>query len=462
MKLKRIISALIVFTMVMTCAVCVSADGATYQTMTTYDVSTGDITVNAKLAGAAEGSMVSYIIYGDADDKTVDAVAENNIVHIDQATVGADGNATFDAVTTDFADFKNRHVQFVSNEEELAALKGGSKTTRYASVDTITDMQTSVVFVGQQVNAKSPTIYAMVDGVPTKVGEITGNIGTGSNWGTTEGIENYIPNRSATVDLKSASAIMVDLGTKNGRDSHLKVKFNRYAGSYSGAAKKEEAGDVVYATSTSQATSRVQGEGYKNLLVGGLYKDDITDNEFAGLELFGGDLIGIHVINEPGNSNASYAENPAAALYATVYEPMVGEYTNNNGTFDSVTFLCGPAAAAYDLEEFGLNIYRYEKVANSADAELELIASCPSPVDGRFGIQLFDGANAGELDPEVYDFEAFPYVVIDGEKIELSVFGDTYLSNPSGTDAEGNTTNYGSNYYYLRDRNAVSEAADAE
>jgi len=193
MKLKRIISALIVFTMVMTCAVCVSADGATYQTMTTYDVSTGDITVNAKLAGAAEGSMVSYIIYGDADDKTVDAVAENNIVHIDQATVGADGNATFDAVTTDFADFKNRHVQFVSNEEELAALKGGSKTTRYASVDTITDMQTSVVFVGQQVNAKSPTIYAMVDGVPTKVGEITGNIGTGSNWGTTEGIENYIP-----------------------------------------------------------------------------------------------------------------------------------------------------------------------------------------------------------------------------------------------------------------------------
>ena len=65
MKLKRIISALVVFTLVMTCAVCsVSAD-ATYQTITTYDVSTGDITVNAKLAGAKEGSMVSYIIYGD-------------------------------------------------------------------------------------------------------------------------------------------------------------------------------------------------------------------------------------------------------------------------------------------------------------------------------------------------------------------------------------------------------------
>ena len=304
----------------------------------------------------------------------------------------------------------------------------------------------------------------MVGGVPTKIGAFSGNIGTAGNWVEDE---NGIPTNSATVDLKTVSAIMVDLGTKANRDSSFKVRFWRYSGSYNGAVQEDGFGDTVYQTATyasDKPTSQVIGEGYTNLLVAGLYKDDITDNEFAGLELFGGDLIGIHVTNEPGNSNASYPDNSKSASYATVYEPMVGEYTNNNGTFDSVTFLCGPAAEAYDLEEFGLNIYRYEKVANSADAELELIASCPSPVDGRFGIQLFDGANAGELDPEVYDFEAFPYVVIDGEKIELSVFGDTYVSNPSGTDAEGNTTNYGANYYYLRDRNAVTEdvATDAE
>ncbi len=464
MKLKRIISALIVFTMVMTCAVCVSADGATYQTSTKYDVSTGEITVNAKLAGAVEGSMVSYIIYGDDDAETNEAVAEGNIVHIDQATVDANGAASFDAVTADFDAFKNRKVQFVSNEEELAALKGGSRTTRYASVDTITDMQTSVVFVGAQINAKNPTIYAMVDGVPTKVGSFSGNIGTGNNWGLDgEGNDLYIPKPSATVDLKSASAIMVDLGTKNGRDSHFKVNFKRFAGSYNGAAQKEENGDTVYATSKSQATSRVQGEGYTNLLVAGLYKDDITDNEFAGLELFGGDLIGIQVTNAPGNTNASasYKANANTVTYGTVYEPIIGKYADNDGDFDSVTFLTTVSNPS-DYEEYGLNVYRYEKATTSAaeKANLELIASLPSAADGntKYGVQLFDGSNKGELDPDKYGFEAFPYVVIDGEKIELSVFGDTYVSNPTGTDAEGNVTNFGTAYYYVRNRDAMTEA----
>ena len=62
MKLKRIISALLVFTMVMACSVCAVSANGTYQVTTSYDVSTKEITVNAKLAGATADSMVSYLI----------------------------------------------------------------------------------------------------------------------------------------------------------------------------------------------------------------------------------------------------------------------------------------------------------------------------------------------------------------------------------------------------------------
>lgn len=477
MKLKRIISALIVFTMVMTCAVCVSADGATYQTSTKYNVSTGEITVNAKLKGATEGSMVSYIIYGDDDAENNDnePVAEGNIVHIDQATVGADGTASFDAVTADFDAFKNRKVQFVSNTDtdDLAAgvegkVKESNKgypmgTNLARSVETITDMQTSVMFVGEQINQKKPTIYAMIDGVPTCIGEYSGNIGTGANWGGADGVPNYLPTKDKykTVDLKGTTAIMVDLGTKEGRDTYNLVKFVKYGGSYNGAVNGEKASNVdseiVYQTSSAK-TVKTQDKGNVNMLVGGLYKDDITDGEFAGLELDGGDIIGVYYTNDPGNTNASFKKNANTVSYGTVYEPIIGKYTDKSGEgeFDSVTFLTSvDNPSAY--EEYGLNVYRYKKATTSAaeEATLELIASLPSAADGsaKYGVQLFDGSNNGELDPTKYGFEAFPYVVIDGEKIELSVFGDTYVGPAT---IEG--TSYGVAYYYVRNREAVTEA----
>ena len=464
MKLKRIISALVVFTLVMTCAVCsVSAD-ATYQTITTYDVSTGDITVNAKLAGAKEGSMVSYIIYGDDDAETADTVAESNIVHIDQATVGADGAATFDAVTTDFADFKNRHVQFVSNEETLAAwANGGVKTGRAYSVETISDLQTSVLFLCASANGKETSVSALIDGVPTAFQGTGSNIDT--RWKYKDEALN-IPTLGAWVDLEKATAIMVDLGNKANRDSWFAARFSKYAGSYNGETQKAENGDWVYATSETddEGTSvkgGVVGEGQVNLLVDGLYKDDITDNEFAGLELFGGDIIGVNHITAPQAAHTAKSVN-----YATVYNPIVGKYEDSEpeGVVerDSVTFLCTMTAAAYAEGEVGLNIYRYEKVANSKDAELEQIASCPSAAEsGNFAIQLFDGSDNGELDPEKYDFVAYPYVTIDGVKVELTVFGDSYVTNPDGDSKSGNA--YGSCYFYTRNRSATAEDnADAE
>ena len=326
-------------------------------------------------------------------------------------------------------------------------------------------MQTSVVFVGGQINTKNPTIYAMVDGVPKKIGEYSGNIGTAGNWSNVESTSEeevpYLPieGRYQKVDLKGTTAIMVDLGTKSTRDTYNVVKFTKYKGSYNGAVGSSNAnGEIVYQTSSAD-TVKTQDEGNVNMLVGGLYKDDITDGEFAGHKRDGGDIIGVTYTNAKGNVD----KTANTVSYGTVYEPIIGKYTDKSGEgeFDSVTFLSTvTASAAKVCEEFGLNIYRYEKAATSAEekANLELIASLPS-ADKKtaFGIQLFDGANLGELDSTKYGFEAFPYVVIDGEKIELSVFGDTYVSNPTGKDAEGNVTNYGTAYYYVRNREAMTK-----
>lgn len=479
MKLKRIISALVVFTLVMTSAVCSVSAAATYQTITSYDVSTGEMTVNAKLAGAKEGSMVSYIIYGDADaaNNAEEAVAEGNIVHIDQATVGADGTASFDAVTTDFADLNNRQVQFVSNEEDLAAWANGVKTGRAYSVETISDLQTSVLFLCASANGKGTSVSALIDGVPTAFQGTGSNIS--SRWVYKDEALN-IPTLGAWVDLEKATAIMVDLGNRASRDSWFAARFSKYAGSYNGANQKADDGEWVYATSktndeVTQVKGGVVGEGQVNMLVDGLYKDDITDNEFAGLELFGGDIIGVNHITDPVGANTATSVN-----YATVYNPIIGKYEDSEpeGVVerDSVTFLCTMTAAAYAEGEVGLNIYRYEKVANSKDAELELIASCPSAAEsGNFAIQLFDGSGEGELNPEKYDFVAYPYVTIDGVKVELTVFGDTYVTNPDGdaevissTDDKGKVTytqgRYGSCYFYTRNHDATTaeDNADAE
>ena len=78
MKLRSLISALIVFTLVMTCAMS-AVSAASFATTTTYSTS-GDVTVNTTATGLEDGAMVSYIIYSGND------ITENSIKYIDQNT----------------------------------------------------------------------------------------------------------------------------------------------------------------------------------------------------------------------------------------------------------------------------------------------------------------------------------------------------------------------------------------
>lgn len=122
MKLKRIISALLVFTMVMACSVCAVSANGTYQVTTSYNVSTREITVNATLAGAAADSMVSYLIVKPVtteEGTSYDVLADgSNILHIDQATANTSGAASYDTATIPFAELNDAKVKFVSSASE--------------------------------------------------------------------------------------------------------------------------------------------------------------------------------------------------------------------------------------------------------------------------------------------------------------------------------------------------------
>lgn len=119
MKLRRLISALIVFTLVMTSMISVNAaftgSEAASWVYTSYTTD-GKVAVNASVVNGAEGDWVSYIIYGD-NDETAEDVTEGNIIHIDQATVGGDGTATFPVVSFTESEIKNRHVKITTSND---------------------------------------------------------------------------------------------------------------------------------------------------------------------------------------------------------------------------------------------------------------------------------------------------------------------------------------------------------
>ena len=137
MKLRSIISALIVFTLVMACAMsAVSAEK--FATTTTYSTK-GEVTVFTEATGLGAGTMVSYIIY-EGDKPT-----ESSIKYIDQDTV-ATGKTSVNFSVTDVVDKLNgKKIHLGSSVGSLGAditgkddvVLGNSSTKLLVSIDSI-------------------------------------------------------------------------------------------------------------------------------------------------------------------------------------------------------------------------------------------------------------------------------------------------------------------------------------
>ncbi len=136
MKLKRLISTLIVFTLVMACAVSVSAASAGVTSVYTLD---GELKVTATVTGATKDDMVSYVL---CDDGTI--TDASSIKYIDQATVGEDGEVEF-VVTDSVANLGATKVKFGTNGTAIAATNETIETITNGEEYLILDADLDVV-----------------------------------------------------------------------------------------------------------------------------------------------------------------------------------------------------------------------------------------------------------------------------------------------------------------------------
>ena len=434
MKLKRIISALIVFTMVMACAVCsVSADG-TYQVTTSYDISTKKITVNAAIADATDNSMVSYLIVAPDEDNTEDpyAVKEDgsNILHIDQATV-ADNAATFETLTADFDYLNNGKVKFVSTTDTLKAwetglVDGTPDTWNYAkSVTKFTEIQRGVTVLNQNKTGGVVEIsYVAQDGTVHKV-----NVGSPLNsaerwesdgmaaWVDGEYKEDYPNIGYFPIDAK---ALCVYVANDDGRRTTTKLQIIRSNTSLNGALYGDTNYCTIYDNTNDDPTK------HKDLTINGFYKDDITDGRFNNITLEGGAVYRIY------SNNARQTTTPNTAKVMSIdAEPIYGEYAEGEITYASVTFLV--TATSEDIANAaGLKIVAYPKGTMSMDGTIPAnktgveLGICPNVYKGhkQFGIQLYDKAGEGYLDSTKYDLVATPVIRdVENRWTELTTMG---------------------------------------
>ena len=431
MKLKRIISALIVFTMVMACAVCsVSADG-TYQVTTSYDISTKKITVNAAIADATDNSMVSYLIVAPDEDNTEDpyAVKEDgsNILHIDQATV-ADNAATFETLTADFDYLNNGKVRFFSTIDELkewetGLVDGTPDTWNYAkSVTKFTEIQRGVTVLTHTKNGGVVEIsYVAQDGTVHKV-----NVGRALNadrW-ESDGMADWVDGEYKEYDNigyfpADAKALCVYVANEDGRRTTTKFQIIRSKTSLNGALLYDKDDHfTIYDNTVANVT---------DLTINGFYKDDITDGKFNKITVEGGGVYKIY----SNNARAQSSDQKTAEVMSIDAEPIYGEYAEGEKKYASVTFLV--TATSVDIANAaGLKIVAYPKGTMSMDGTIPAnktgveLGICPNVYTGitQFGIQLYDKAGEGYLDSTRFDLVATP-VIRDGKGgwIELTTMG---------------------------------------
>ena len=164
MKLRSIISALIVFTLVMACAMS-AVSAAQFATTTTYSTK-GEVTVSTAANGLEAGTMVSYIIY-DSDKPT-----ESSIKYIDQDTVATGKNFVKFSVTDAVDNLNGKKILLGSSDGSLSAamtgkddfVLGNSSNTLLVSIDSIPDGEDErVIFLVSQFGSSEITglnVYA--------------------------------------------------------------------------------------------------------------------------------------------------------------------------------------------------------------------------------------------------------------------------------------------------------------
>jgi hypothetical protein len=453
MKLKRFISALIVFTMVMTCAVCVSAD-ATYNVTTVYELGSdgnysGNITLNASVAGATPDTFVSYLLVapvtsGEGEEATTsyEVLADGkNILHIDQATVDASGNAKFDSAKAAFADYEGGKVKFVSSGSDVFTAKEtpAGKTwydTYLRSIDTVSKTQASVTYLTISDNGGRTNFYYV-----TKDNKVV-NANSGTNFTTDryqlEGFD--LPAYYSGDDTKLGNKKMLPIEDMKAWIFDFNNATSRTVAKITLVIKK------LGSTSTGKSAAAKTFTIYNNtngtdLSINGRYKDDITDGKFGTLTIEPGAVYAL----DKGQGTTAADETKPSQFVTIDAAPIYSTVDFGYGARNSVTFL---ATNNVD-QDIALKITAYPNGTVSHDGDLpaegeavelgiyENAFAASEDVSKQFGIQLVDSADTTEyLDADKYDLEATPCVKDEnGEWVELDVWGTNYFTVNRATTA---------------------------
>ena len=156
MKFRSLISALIVFTLVMTCAM--SAVSAAPVTKTTTNYTASGVEVVTKVTGITNATMVSYVIF----DKNADAPTDTNIKYIDQNSV-SNGTTSF-TVTDTVAKLDGNKILLGSNGEAITA-DGAEK---FVNIDK--DSNLVVAYDGVANAGKGSVTFLVSQNLTTKTG----------------------------------------------------------------------------------------------------------------------------------------------------------------------------------------------------------------------------------------------------------------------------------------------------
>ena len=460
MKLRRLISALVVFTLVMTCAlsvVSVEADETsvpTYHATTTYNPATDEITVHAEITGATPGSVVTFTIDGDSN------------VHTAEGTVGEDGTLVFADCTKKYSAVENCTINFESDTDELTRYINDQ--TAYAtsvcqSVNKITRFNKSILFVTKQYFGGKYNISYVKDGVVYESEQLSSGV-TNTAWGAADNKGRALyddPDAAGDDDScifvlpLDADYWMIDFRGANGRSITNTISIFEYKGSFNGKLYSNTAGDTIFDNS---------GATIVNNLVGNRYKEVVSDGEFAGIDLEGGRILALDVTNSEDDTTGTTAYH----MLKILSDPIVGTYTDANGKeWDSLTFLYNVSRA----HKLGIRIYRYPKGTvnydtdgGTAGAVGELVETSANNQDvfgytnnlvsnkvqaGNYGVQL-----VGDLDLDLYDYEAVPCYY---KGTNFTTTQNWTEITPFGSD---DIRYNGKALFYINERDAYEEVAE--
>ena len=441
MKLKRLLSALVVFTIVMTSVVCSVSAAATYTVTTGYNLNTGKVTLNASVTGATDGDMVSYIIYGDDVVDETETITEGNIIHIDQATVSGN-TANFDAVSFDSDAIKNRNIQFASTANETSTDRVTVTKNEYmVTVDARQALNSLKNFDGAAIDIivldknGDPTTHTLTytpNNVDPETYEPTNNVGRLA----------YLPADATGIIIdfqKYSSATRGAVSSIALRNATEWTVASNGQGSFNQKTLKNSTtifqSDALTKDGDS-ASDYELGNVSVNNLINGRYKATISNGKINGTDVdwTAGAYIDIYGMTAP---TAQLNQVSASSTkYMTIDSAPV---VVKNGNETTITFL---ATNLTDETEFGLNVYAYPKAAldnttasNTAGVTGTLVGSYKAfngaSADGKFAIQLHD--TLGELNTDTYYYEAVPFIGED--PVELNVFDLNYYTIDRNTTA---------------------------